>query len=222
MLDIQRYKSILCLNGDLPHQDFFKLNLPIIAADGAINRLTEMQIKPSIVIGDLDSAEPELLELNQILHLPSQESSDYQKCLQYLSDQKLLPAIVTGINGGHLDHILNNINIFLDTDSLLYAPPVTGFCVRANHHINVTTQHDTKISLIGIPHAIVSTSGLKWELNTQTLTFPGKNSCFNRTQHDSIQIHVHQGQLLVLVYQSKMQDAGSNTLTSQPVIYPTE
>ncbi len=127
MLDFKHYQSILCLNGDLPHPDFFNHQLPIIAADGAINRLAKMGIKPHMVIGDLDSAEPELLEQNPYLHLPSQETCDYQKCLAYLSQQQLLPTIVVGLNGGHLDHILNNINLFLDTDSLLYAPPIMVF-----------------------------------------------------------------------------------------------
>ncbi len=60
---------------------------------------------------------------------------------------------------------------------------------------------------------MVSTVGLKWELQEQTLTFPGQNSCFNRTQESEWQIHVREGQLLVLIYQEEMQDAGGQNLT---------
>jgi thiamine pyrophosphokinase len=210
MLNFKNYASILCLNSDLPNADFFQCNLPIIAADGAVNRLAKINIKPSIVIGDLDSADPALLTQYDFLHLPSQETSDYQKCLSYLTEHQLLPTIVTGVNGGCLDHILNNVNLFLETNSLLYAPPTTGFCVRTNKEIQLPITFDSKISLFGIPRAIVTTNGLKWELEAQTLCFPGKNSCFNRTQKSSVDIKVHEGQLLVLVYNEPTIDAASS------------
>lgn len=208
--DLDTYKSILCLNGELPEKSFFtRLNLPIIAADGAANTLNHMGIRPHMITGDLDSVAPHLLASHDHLHLPEQHTNDYQKCLHYMQEKALLPSIVVGINGGHLDHVLNNINIFMDGNCLLYAPPISGLVLKETSTWTGTLPENTKISLIGIPSAVVSSQGLKWELHHTELTFPGQTSCFNRTQLTQIELKVHQGSVLVLIYNRATHDAGS-------------
>lgn len=209
VINLKEYRSILCLNGDLPKHDFFiEVNLPVIAADGAANRLFELGIHPQLIIGDLDSINSSILKSSPFLHLPDQASSDYQKAMQYLSDNHLLPAIVVGVNGGFLDHILNNINIFMTTDCLLYAPPVRGFVLKEKSQHNFLLPVHTKISLIGIPTVILSSQGLQWELHDTHLSFPGKTSCFNRTRLPEISLEAHQGAALVLIYEQMVKDAG--------------
>jgi len=210
--ELEQYRSILCLNGHLPEKTFFLDSpLPVIAADGAANLLHQLGIIPEIIIGDLDSVSALPCEKSKILYKPDQNTSDYQKSLDYLKEHDLLPSIVVGINGGYLDHILNNINIFLETDSLLYAPPLLGFVVKENTERLFSLPYNTKISLFGIPNALVTSKGLKWELKQDKLFFPGTNSCFNRTLDSSIHIQVHQGATLVLIYDEPNIDAGSLT-----------
>ena len=200
MIDYNNYKSILCLNGDLPTASFFNRGLPVIAADGAANTLMKMGVTPQLVIGDLDSLEPQYAsQLNLQLHY-DQNLCDFQKALLYLKEKQFLPAIVLGINGGYLDHVLNNINIFLGTDCVLYAPPFCGYILRANEKKSLRLPLNTKISLMGIPSAEISTKGLKWELTDYHMSFPGYNSCFNRTIQDEIHLDVHNGVALVLIY----------------------
>lgn len=210
MLNDSKYRAILCLNGELPEAAFFQRGLPIIAADGAANRLDAINITPNIIIGDLDSVQPSVLAKCPSIHAPDQSFSDYQKCLTYLETQQLLPAIIVGISGGHLDHILHNINIFSQTNCLFYAPPLIGLIIRENQPATFKTSQGTKISLIGLPHATVSSQGLKWEVENHTLAFPGDNSCFNRATADLVHLTVHSGNCLVLIYQTQMHDAGWN------------
>ncbi|WP_454784508.1 thiamine diphosphokinase [Legionella sp. WA2024007413] len=208
VINLTGYQSILCLNGNLPDSSFFiAMNLPIIAADGAANSLFEQGIRPQLITGDLDSVHPALLKNHPFLHIPDQSRSDYQKALGYLKDQDLLPAIVVGVNGGHLDHVLNNMNIFMGTNCLLYAPPIRGFVLNAQSKINLSLPVHTKISLMGIPEAILSSIGLRWELNNTHLSFPGQTSCFNRAQTPDIVLEVHHGSVLVLVYEQMIEDA---------------
>ncbi len=206
--DYTRFKSILCLNGDLPSASFFlKVNLPVIAADGAANSLLELGIIPDLIIGDLDSVHPTHLVQHPFLHLPDQNTSDYQKSMDYLRGQGLLPAIVLGLNGGHLDHVLNNMNLFIETDSLLYAPPLKGFVIK-EQSVDLNLPPHTKMSLLGMPKAILSSEGLKWDLDKSLLSFPGTTSCFNRSQSPLIRIRVHEGSALVLIYDEEILDAG--------------
>ncbi len=208
-LELSQYRSILCLNGDLGQLQLIKeLKLPVIAADGAANQLCAKGIRPDVIIGDLDSVHPHHLETHHSLHVPCQNSSDYQKCLAYLEDKQLLPAIVLGSHGGYLDHLLNNINIFIETENLLIAPPLTGFVLRENNNCRLSLSSGTKLSIMGIPEAKLSSSGLKWELLDQSLSFPGQTSCFNRSLAKTVTLEVHQGQVLVLIYENAIKDAG--------------
>lgn len=212
LINLKGYQSILCLNGELPEQAFFTaINLPVIAADGAANSLLARGVHPTLITGDLDSVHPEILKDHAFLHAPDQERNDYQKAMSYLKENELLPAIVVGISGGHLDHILNNINIFMETNCLLYSPPIRGFVLKERAQANLSLPLQTKISLMGIPEVTVSSKGLKWELNDTQLSFPGKTSCFNRTLSSEITIEVHQGTALVLIYEQMIEDAGSVT-----------
>lgn len=207
--DLSLYRSILCLNGTLPERTFFQdLNLPLIAADGAANSLHQLGLSPKLIIGDLDSVSTMVREQNKVLHYSDQSTSDYQKSLCYLKENDLLPAVVVGINGGHLDHILNNINIFLETDSVLYAPPLIGYALTANKERKFLLPLNTKISVMGMPSATVSSTGLKWELKHAKLAFPGTNSCFNRSKNTTVHLKIHQGSVLILIYMEPAIDAG--------------
>ena len=159
-----------------------------------------MDITPTLTIGDLDSVSSALRASLPMLAIPDQNSSDFQKVLAYAEQQDLLPAIVVGANGGYLDHILNNINIFLSTGSILYAPPLIGFTLQAGDERNLSLSFNTKMSLLGMPSAVVDSVGLKWELTNYLLQFPGATSCFNRSVQEVVQLIVRQGTCLVLLY----------------------
>jgi thiamine pyrophosphokinase len=200
LLDVSAYRSILCLDGALPEAAFFKMNLPVIAADGAANQLMRMGIEPSMVIGDLDSISPENRAILKTHYHFDQDFCDFQKSLQYLQSNQLLPAIIVGVNGGTLDHILNNVNIFMTSTNFLYAPPLMGMVMRPHQERELKLPLDTKISMLGIPSAVVTTRGLKWELANSHLSFPGHNSCFNRNTNENVSIKVDAGSLLILIY----------------------
>lgn len=201
IINFNGYRSILCLNGELPAVEFFESHLPIIAADGGANSLMQLGITPQMVIGDLDSVRAEYKErLNCLLHF-DQNYNDFQKSMFYLEEQQLLPAIIVGINGGFLDHILNNISLFINTNCVLYAPPIIGYVLQPSHNYSFTLPLNTKISLLGIPAARITTQGLKWNLQDQSLIFAENNSCFNRSVDDTPSISVNEGRVLMLIYE---------------------
>lgn len=208
-LDVKKYRSILCLNGHIPEASFFqRVNLPVIAADGAANTLHNLGVVPELIIGDLDSVMPSIAKMHNTLHVRDQNSSDFQKSLTYLKEKKLLPAIIVGMNGGFLDHVLHNINIFIETDCVLYSPPIVGYVLKEKSRHQFVLPKDSKISLMGIPSATLSSRGLKWELEQSHLTFPGDSSCFNRTKEPQIELNIHAGTVLALIYEGVQIDEG--------------
>lgn len=207
IVKLDEYRSVLCLHGTLPNRKFFqKMQLPIIAADGAANSLATMGIIPHMVIGDLDSVRQDLLVDGKFIKLGDQNSSDFEKALNYLEDHSLLPSIILGMSGGYMDHILNNINVFTRTNSVFLGENIMGLMLRKTHVFNL--EIGTKLSLFGIPRCCITTKGLKWNLSTAELVFPGFNSCFNRAALENIHIHVTSGAALLIVYTSTIVDAG--------------
>ena len=205
----QNAKSILCLNGDLPTSCFFTEDKVIVATDGAADKLLKIGIEPSIIIGDLDSIERDNHPERKIIYLPNQDQSDFQKALHYLAQNQLLPTIVFGIGGGFIDHILYNINIIAENECSFYSPPLIGYVLKEHAVSNLVLTPNTKISLLAMTKAKVRTLGLNWELNDETLQFPGNNSCFNRTVSENITIEVLEGKLLVMIYTETIEDMGS-------------
>ncbi|MDR1609413.1 MAG: thiamine diphosphokinase [Holosporales bacterium] len=209
LLDPALYRSVICLHGTLPNAEFFRnVGLPIIAADGAANVLRDIGVTPDIVIGDLDSVDPEIIEHIPHIRIPSQELSDFQKALRYAEQHSIVPSIICGVNGGCLDHIINNINIFMSSDSVMLDGSIVGFALSGRKELAL--EPETKISIFGVPKCTVSSRGLRWELDHHTLQFPGFTSCYNRTVADVVVIDVHEGRALVIIYTDDVQDAGSN------------
>ena len=104
---------------------------------------------------------------------------------------------------------MNNINIILENNCLIYDPPIIGYTINNSDSINLELEINTKISLLGFENAKVTTNGLKWELSDYPMNFPGTNSCLNRTIDKNISIAVKEGKLLVLIYSISMLDKGS-------------
>ncbi|MDR1366714.1 MAG: thiamine diphosphokinase [Puniceicoccales bacterium] len=205
------FRSIICLKGDLPEKELFDaLGLPIIAADGAYNVLRAKQIKTEVVIGDLDSVGREISPGTQKIYIENQNQSDFQKALQYVCEKQLEPSIILGINGGYIDHILNNIAIFSQTNGVTYMPPNLGIMIRKNCTLHFI--EGTKISLFAMPICHLTTQGLFWELDHKKLEFPHFSSCFNRCSSGILKISIHDGAIFTVVYLEDIVDAGKNRI----------
>lgn len=195
------FKSVLCLNGSLPEPTFFtSLSVPICAADGAANYLMQHGIIPTLVVGDLDSLAVSLPNSVEKIRILEQDRCDYEKTLTVMAERAYLPCLIVGLSGGDLDHILHNISIFMQGNNRFWAPPIYGFVLRMGEAVELQLQQPGKISLLGLPHAVVDSRGLQWELQDYVMHFPGKTSCLNQARQKDVSIAVKEGQVLVLVH----------------------
>ena len=206
IIDWTAYRSVLCLDGELPFEFLKHATLPLIAADGAANALIANGLKPSVIVGDCDSVRTELLEQYPHVRDRSQDTTDFEKAFAYLKKENLLPTIVVGMSGGCLDRILSNVLIFSQTNALFLSDTLIGFALTGKRTFD--WEVDTKVSLFGCPSAIVTSHGLKWELNRTKLTFGGFQSCSNRVQTSPLTLEV-EGKILVFAYRCIVKDAGS-------------
>ena len=55
------------------------------------------------------------------------------------------------------------------------------------------------ISLLPYPEAVISTKGLKWDLDNVLLSVTGLSSARNRAQKVDVEIQVHNGQVMIVI-----------------------
>ena len=205
---LKHSKTILCLNSTLPDDRSLYEGKYIIATDGAANKLHKLGIAPNIIIGDFDSVDLTEHENVTQIYLPDQNQSDFQKALTYIQEHELAPFTVFGINDGLLDHIICNISIIARQDCVFYAPPILGHVISSQGIHQFTAGKNSKLSIMGLPGATISSEGLKWELHEAKLSFPDKNSWFNRCSNDDFNIKLISGRVIVMIYLESVEDKG--------------
>ncbi len=199
-------KSVIYLNGNICF--LRNVNLPIIAADGAYKKLQGIGITPDFVVGDFDSTDINKVKCTTITNY-DQNYTDFEKAIHFATSKKLMPAIISGVNGDCLDHVLNNFNIIIRNKCCVYDKFIIAYVV--DEYISLKVKPDTKISIIGFS-ACVSSTGLKWDLNNTCLSFPGYVSCSNRAANDIVNITVHSGSVLVIIYRIQVNDRGNTNV----------
>lgn len=225
---MEKFLSIICLNGILPAQDFFKKyqHLPILAADGAGDKLIQINIQPAYIIGDFDSSN--LLKNKQVttaklIRRTDQNYTDFEKLIIEAEKLQLFPALICGIFGGEADHILNNIRCFLRYSQMhkLYfydqAKDVSGkilnkwgqamIASKISKQLEFTAEAGELVSIIAYEDTIISANGLKWPLGRKHLSLSptsladqsvSQSLIRNKTVGGTVQIILHKGIIILI------------------------
>ena len=198
----KKFDSIVILNGTISDDDIALMNFfdcIKIAADGAANILIKNKIFPNYIVGDLDSFDFADLPNTQIINIANQEQYDFEKCLDVLISNNLKKILIFGINGGCLDHTLNNWSIFIKYSSRLklfcYTCGQVGTLITDD--ISFITEIDNTISIIPFPSATLTTKGLKWNLDNDKLEFGKSEGARNRSINKNITIKLHSGKYML-------------------------
>ena len=206
------FKSVLCLNGNLPDKEKIlelSKNIPIIAADGATNHLIKNDIKPNIIIGDLDSLDTKLdLSSSNIIKVEDQNSTDFEKSLNYIKAQNLYPTLVLGINGGEIDHILDNTNKFIkySTDiPMVFFDAPNKWGIAMQKEIAMKTEKSSTISIFPFQeNTHLKSSGLHWELNSDNHAIFENTSTRNKSKGSNLTLSTTKDKVLVIVESESM------------------
>jgi thiamine pyrophosphokinase len=207
---IQQCKSIIALNGVISHFPNFLTTLMrekiVIAADGAAGMLIENGINIDYRIGDLDSSVlTEHPLVRNTIAVPDQNSTDFEKCMDFALQQNIIPSMIIGIGGGEIDHTINNLMslckhplqkcFFLDINDRgckIGMPLVVGVS-------HFTLPLHAKVSLIPMPHAKITTHGLVWDLQDSWLDMRGLISARNITKSSPIEVELIEGHAVIIM-----------------------
>ncbi|MDB5032798.1 MAG: thiamine diphosphokinase [Chlorobi bacterium] len=211
--------ALLALNGDLPGAPFLSslaaLHSTIVAADGAALGLRSRNILPDVIIGDLDSlgdaADDFARAGSVVIRMESQEENDLEKGLRWLIGGGFGSVTIVGAAGGMIDHTLNNFSVlakYAREIKIALRDPLWHMHIVAGSMAMATSPGD-RISLIPLPSALVTTSGLAWALRSERLEIGVREGASNRALEEMVSIDVADGVIALIHYPNPaIRDAG--------------
>lgn len=109
------FQALLICNGQNPGAAFVRAQAKaadlVVAADGGANVAFACGVTPDVVIGDLDSVQPNVkrhFTQTAFIHVKRQDNTDFEKALDYLQAREVTDCIIVGATGKRLDFTIGN------------------------------------------------------------------------------------------------------------------
>ena len=191
-------------------EDMIKESDFIICADGGTNHVINIDYRPNLIIGDLDSIYKETLKIIkdeniEILKYPSNKGkTDTELALEYLIEKNFDDITLMGVTGNRQDHTQGNIYLL----NRLLDKGINGKIVDDNNIIYLVKDYleiqDTKntfVSIIPITEKgiIITLKGFLYPLQEEKIEFSSTLGISNKIIEDIAKIKIHKGKALVFV-----------------------
>jgi thiamine pyrophosphokinase len=183
----------------------------VIAADGGLTRCIAAGIRPDVVIGDLDSVDPEVLadykSTGGLVHqFPTDKNATDLELALDLADPGCTLIVVGGDGSDRFDHLLGELAHLASrarkfSSVTVHYPPSVIHLVRPGHALNVDAPVGSIVSLIPLSTRTrrVTTSGLRWPLQEEDLMFGSTRGLSNEFAEPHATITIGTGTLLVVI-----------------------
>ncbi|MCF7943044.1 MAG: thiamine diphosphokinase [Spirochaetia bacterium] len=199
-------RGLIITGGAIPEKDqLYRLEFPytcIIAADSGYDNAVILGLAPDIVLGDFDSIKHKPVSGSEVIPFPSDKDyTDTELALMELHSRNISIFDMVGGGEGRLDHTLALLSVFSSPEY----PQVwiTGreivYAVVPGEVLRVSVLPGTAVSLFTPrgEEAVVTTSGLFWELDSFQLS-KTRASISNRTINDTITVKVLEGSIVLV------------------------
>ena len=186
----------------------------IIAADGGFNHCRQWNVKPHLIVGDMDSVDPSDVTAYghgeiEIHQFPAKkDETDLHLALQAAMDRNAGEIVILGALGARWDMTFSNVFILL-------APFLRSVNVRIleSHYELLCLHGPQKINLVGKPGNTVSLmplagpvtgirlTGFEFSLDNETLPVGTTRGISNLFKNGTAEIEIERGHLLVIIDQ---------------------
>ncbi len=207
-------KAIVVAGGDAVAEDAAQLvgaDL-LIAADSGAEWLAGRGARPDLVIGDMDSIDPALLErlagegVTIERHPADKEASDAELAVDHAFDAGADVVVIIGaLGGGRLDHELANLLLLANPAGRGRSVSVVrgGTGVRALHdgeELTLEAAEGDLVTLLPVAAEAVGvrTRGLRFPLDGETLAIGRSRGLSNEVEHAPASVSLERGTLLII------------------------
>jgi thiamine pyrophosphokinase len=206
-------RIVIFANGELPDlenaRQLLRAGDVVICADGGTRHASALGIRPHLIIGDLDSAEEEVIskfrEEGTEINAYSQDKNetDLELAIDHALGLKPDQILIVAALGGRLDHTLANIALLsglrLSASDVRLDDGVEEVLLCRNR-VEIHGRRGDIVSLIPWqgPVTEVHTTNLKWPLHKETL-YPDKTrGVSNEMTGETGSISIGSGLLLIV------------------------
>ncbi len=218
-------RVVIFANGSLPDPERVRPLLRpddiLIGADGGTHHLLALGLRPHAVVGDLDSLPPSLVETLQaqgtaIYRYPrDKDETDLELALRHALEYSPEAIQVVGALGLRLDQTLANV-------ALLASPWLEEVDVRLDDGVEEVLLVRSEAAIEGLPGETVSlipwgmpvegvtTDGLRWPLQEETLYPDRTRGISNELTGYQARIRIRSG-LLIVVHRRGTEDVKRET-----------
>jgi len=187
---------------DLPEGRF------VVAADSGLDHAIAIDLDVDLIIGDLDSVAASSLAASRGIPIeqypPQKDHTDLELALDAALRLEPDRVIVIGGHGGRVDHFLANAGAI--ASPLLSACDVEWLCgdshifvVRQSTQLHGTPGETVSLIPIGGSASGVTSSGLQWELNDETLEAFSARGVSNAFSRPFAQVNMDTGTMLAIL-----------------------
>jgi thiamine pyrophosphokinase len=189
----------------------------VVAADGGARWLDAIGVMPGVLVGDLDSLDPQLVDrleragVRVERHPAAKDASDAELALHRAHEsgaQEIL--MLGGLGGDRLDHEIANLLLLADPrmgnrDLRLIRGGTTVRVAHAGHGLRLNGRVGDLVSLlpIGGDAEGVRTEGLRFPLNGERLVLGPSRGLSNVVVAQPASVSLERGVLLVVETKSK-------------------
>lgn len=207
----------LVLNGDSPSAADLELLehcALIVAADGGANLLIDDGRLPHVVVGDLESLRPDVLETIEEqgvriqAHQARKDVTDGRLALEEALRAGPTQLLVLGGHGGRTAMMWTNLDLLRRCAEVGVHATMVGhdeelFFVGAGQSYEVDAPAGTVFNVLAdTPDACYTATGSAYDVERLTLHYGSDRGVSNATMQTPTRIHVHEGRVLLVVERS--------------------
>jgi len=182
----------------------------VICADGGLNLAASLGIEPDMVIGDMDSADPEILKrlpAEKIRRYPPEKDlTDGRLALNHALEIGCDEITLTSALSDRMDHSLANIQMLLSVPEGVRAaisePDVEVMAVKGPASVSLAGKRGERVSILPLSERVkgIELRGLKYELKNGEFAVGGMNGISNEMVGGRAEIKVEEGIIAIFHY----------------------
>ncbi len=178
----------------------------VVAADSGLDHAHYLGLEPDLVVGDFDSVSDEALARFRgpvERHPVAKDATDLELALAAAVDREPRRIVVLGGHGGRLDHFIANALVLTTVPDEIEvewrAGPARIHVVRTS--VLISGRIGAKVSLVpvGGDAVGVTTTGLRWALQRQTLASGSTLGVSNEFSSETATASVESGTLFAII-----------------------
>ena len=162
-----------------------------------------MDIRPDVIIGDLDSISPStklIYKRIPLLPIPSQETTDLEKAVRYCLEHRCNSVDIIGAFGNRIDHAIGALGIFkkFGRKTIITFIDGVGKLTLVVRRIRLHMKVGQQLSLIPLEKTTgITTRNLKYPLKNETLEIGVREGTSNEATAANVTVSLRRGTLLL-------------------------